>query len=221
METAAPLVLGELLDASDSIQREAAWEELISRNTKLLLGVARSLRGDHDEIMERYSYILGKLREGNFHRLRTFDPEGGASFSTWLAVAARRLCLDYHRNVYGRQRATTATPRSVELRLARRSLADSIAAEIDTDYLPDAAAIGADVQAVLRERDSLLCAELSRLSPRERLILALRFQDGLSASRMARILSLPTPFHVYRQLNGILRGLRTALLARGLDGSDG
>jgi DNA-directed RNA polymerase specialized sigma subunit len=109
----------------------------------------------------------------------------------------------------------------VELRLARRSLADSIAAEIDTDYLPDPGAIGADVQAVLRERESLLCAELSRLSPRERLILALRFQDGLSASRIARILALPTPFHVYRQLNGILRGLRTALLARGFDGSEG
>jgi RNA polymerase sigma factor (sigma-70 family) len=221
MAVAAPLVLGELLHAGDSIQREAAWEALISRHTRLLLGVARSFHGDHDETMERYSYMLGKLRESNFRRLHTFDPEAGASFSTWLAVAARRLCLDYHRNVYGRQRSTLTTSRSEEQRIARRSLADSIGVEIDTDFLPDTAAIGADVRAVLVERNAILCAELARLLPRERLILALRFQDSLSASRMARVLGFPTPFHVYRQLNTILRGLRGALVARGFDGSEG
>src|SRR5439155_16397814 len=140
------LVLGELLHASGSVERDAAWDELISRHTRLLLAVARSFRGGHDETMERYSFILGKLRESDFHRLRTFDPNAGASFSTWLAVAARRLCLDYHRSLYGRQRPTLATDRSDELRTARRSLADSIFAEIDTDLLPDSVTLGADAQ---------------------------------------------------------------------------
>ena len=221
MPNAAPLVLGELLHTSDSVEREAAWEVLISRHTRLLLAVARSFRGGHDEVMERYSYILGKLRESDFHRLRTFDPNAGASFPTWLAVAARRLCLDYHRSLYGRHRPTLATDRADELRTARRSLADSVFAEIDTDLLPDLMTLSADAQAVLTQRNSLLRAELSRLAPRERLLLALRFQDDLSASRMAGILGLPTPFHVYRQLNSVLTRLRTALTARGLDGIDG
>jgi RNA polymerase sigma factor (sigma-70 family) len=221
MAFAAPLVLGELLRASDSVEREAAWEDLISRHTRLLLAVARSFRGGHDEAMERYAYILGKLRESDFHRLRTFDQDAGASFSTWLAGAARRLCLDYHRSLYGRQRATLATDRSEELRTFRRSLVDSLGAEIDTDLLPDSATLAADAQAVMTERNSLLAAELRRLTPRERLLLALRFEDGLSASRMARTLGLPTPFHVYRQLNGVLTRLRVALTARGLDGVDG
>jgi len=221
MSNAAPLVLGELLHTSDSVEREAAWEVLISRHTRLLLAVARSFRGGHDEVMERYSYILGKLRESDFHRLRTFDPEAGASFSTWLAASARRLCLDYHRSVYGRQRPTLATDRSETLRTLRRSLVDSLGAEIDADLLPDSATLAADAQAVLAERNRLLAAELFRLTPRERLILALRFQDELSASRIAAILGLPTPFNVYRQLNSILARLRAGLTARGLDGMDG
>jgi RNA polymerase sigma factor (sigma-70 family) len=221
MAVAAPLVLGELLRTSDSVEREAAWEELISRHTRLLLAVARSFRGGHDETMERYAYILGKLRESDFHRLRTFDATAGASFSTWLAAAARRLCLDYHRSLYGRQRPTFVTDRSEALRTVRRSLVDSLGAEIDADLLPDSVAVPADAQAVLAERNALLAAELSRLVPRERLMLALRFQDGLSASRMAGIVGLPTAFHVYRQLNNILTRLRTALTARGLDGVDG
>jgi RNA polymerase sigma factor (sigma-70 family) len=221
MALAAPLVLGELLGASDSIGREAAWEDLISRHTRLLLAVARSFRGGHDDTMERYAYILGKLREADFHRLRTFDPDAGATFSTWLAVAARRLCFDYHRSLYGRQRPTLATDRSEALRTFRRSLVDSIGTKIDADLLPDSASLPADAQVVLTERNALLARELSRLAPRERLLLALRFQDGLSASRIARIVGLPTPFHAYRQLNSILTCLRTALKARGFDGIDG
>jgi RNA polymerase sigma factor (sigma-70 family) len=221
MAVAASLVLGELLRASDSVEREAAWEELISRHTRLLLAVARSFRGGHDEVMERYTYILGKLRESDFHRLRTFDENAGASFSTWLAGAARRLCLDHHRSLYGRQRATLAADRTEESRSFRRSLVHSLGVEIDTELLPDSATLTADAQAVMAERDSLLAAELIRLTPRERLMLALRFEDGLSASRMARTLGLRTPFHVYRQLNSVLARLRAALIARGLDGVDG
>jgi RNA polymerase sigma factor (sigma-70 family) len=221
MAVAAPIVLGELLHASDSVAREAAWEELISRHTRLLLAVARSFRGGHDDAMERYAYILGKLRESEFRRLRTFDAEAGASFPTWLAVAARRLCLDHHRSLYGRQRPALTTRRSESLRTLRRSLVDSLGTEIDADLLPDSGILGADAQAVLTERNALLADEVARLNPRERFLLALRFQDGLSASRMAGIIGQPTAFHVYRQLNGVLARLRAALTARGLDGIDG
>ena len=221
MALAAPLSLGQLLRASDTGEREAAWEGLISRHTKLLLAVARSFRGGHDETMERYAYILGKLRESDFRRLRTFSPDAGASFSTWLAVAARRLCLDYHRSLYGRQRPTLAAATSDELRKLRRSLVESVGTEMETDLLPDSVSLPADVQTALAERNSLLRAELLRLTPREKLLLALRFQDALSASRIAEILGIPSQFAIYRQLNSILARLRTALTARGLDGSEG
>ncbi|HXV16475.1 MAG TPA: sigma-70 family RNA polymerase sigma factor [Gemmatimonadaceae bacterium] len=219
MNGTAPVSLTQLLDASDNANREAAWEELIGRHTRLIMAVARSLGGDHDAAMERYSYVLGKLREWDFRRLRSFDPNAGATFSTWLTVTARRLCLDLHRAKYGRHRAHDDDKSSV-LRAARRALNDSFSSDVDTDTLSD----GNDTaeSALIRfHRDECLRSELSRLTPRERLLLTLRFEDDLPATKIASVLGLPTPFHVYRKINAILAKLRDQLHARGIDDSDG
>src|SRR6266496_2586788 len=101
MEGSAPLELSQLFRAHDLANREAAWEKLIDRHTRLLMAVARSFGGDHDSVMERYSYILEKLRDAEFRRLRSYDAAAGASFPTWLTVTARHLCLDLHRARYG------------------------------------------------------------------------------------------------------------------------
>jgi RNA polymerase sigma factor (sigma-70 family) len=221
MTIAAPVALDHLLAASDSTVREAAWDELIARHTRLLLAVARSFGGGQDEAMERYSYILEKLFESDFRRLRTFDAESGASFSTWLTVTARRLCLDYHRNRYGRHRSPGIVEQRDPLRALRRSIVDSVSADVDADSLSDSAIVPGDAKAVMDERDTALRRELMRLTPRDRLLLALRFEDDLSASRISRILGLPTPFNVYRRLNIVLGQLRAALEARGIDSVNG
>ncbi|MGZ3566895.1 MAG: RNA polymerase sigma factor [Gemmatimonadaceae bacterium] len=220
MSVAAPVALDHLLAASDSIVREAAWDELIAKHTRLLLAVARSFGGGRDDAMERYSYILEKLFESDFRRLRTFDAESGASFSTWLTVTTRRLCLDHHRNLYGRQRPTRKEKLD-PLRALRRRIMDSVSSGVDADSLSDSAIVPGDTKAVIDERDAALRGELIRLAPRDRLLLALRFEDDLSASQISRILGLPTPFNVYRRLNVVLGRLRAALEARGIDSLNG
>lgn len=221
MDNAAPLELGILLHAPDPAAREAAWEELIAGHTRLLLGVARSFGGGRDEAMERYSYVLEKLREGDFRRLRAFQADGRARFSTWLTVAARRLCLDHHRTRYGRNRPDRDTNAAAPLRAIRRRLADSVSADLDTDLLPDTGAKSADHEAVHAERDEGLRAAVAALPASDRLLLALRFEDDLSAARISGMLGFPTPFHVYRRLNIVLGQLRAALQARGIEGADG
>lgn len=220
MDAAAPLKLGELLTATDSSSREAAWEDLIERHTRLLLAIARSFEGGHDETMERYTYILEKLREDGFRRIRSFDENSGARFSTWLTVTARRLCLDHLRGRYGRLRSRT-DPDADSLRSIRRALADCLRPDIDIDLIPDEASLSVVTAAFISERDKALSAALLKLQPRERLLIALRFQDDLSALRIARILHAPTPFHIYRQLKTVLDKLRSYLIARGIDGVDG
>jgi RNA polymerase sigma factor (sigma-70 family) len=220
MSVAAPIALDQLLAAADSVVREAAWDELIAKHTRLLLAVARSFGGGRDEAMERYAYILEKLYESDFRRLRTFDPESGAGFSTWLTVTTRRLCLDHYRNRYGRQRPRL-NDKVDPLRALRRRIMDSVSSDVDADSLSDSAIIPGDTKAVIDERDSALRAELVRLAPRDRLLLALRFEDDLSASRISQILGLPTPFNVYRRLNIVLGQLRAALEARGIDSLNG
>lgn len=221
MNGSAPIELDQLLGAPDVEHREAAWENLIGRHTRLLMAVARSFGGDHDDAMERYSFILGKLRENEFRRLRSFDSAVGATFSTWLTVTARRLCLDHHRARFGRVRADHPSDRSTSLRAVRRALDHLTEGEVAPESIVDSNSLATDGIALRGDLDRFLNSELEKLKPRERLLLTLRFEDDLSASRIASILGLATPFHVYRHLNGVLGRLRAALQQRGIDGSDG
>jgi RNA polymerase sigma factor (sigma-70 family) len=165
--------------------------------------------------------VLEKLREKDFHRLTGFQADGRARLSTWLTVAARRLCLDRHRTRYGRSRPEREPDDAAALRVVRRRLADNVGADVDTDLLPDRSETSAESETVRSERDAALRVALEALPPRDRLLLALRLDDGLSASRIAGLLDLPTPFHVYRRLSAVLTQLRVALASRGIDGVDG
>ena len=167
--------------------------------------------------MDRYAYILEKLRESDFRRLRGFDSAAGASFSTWLVVACRRLCLDFHRSRYGRVRVSATSDSAASLRAIRRAL-ENASSDVEADSISDSSP-SVDAQTMVDERNAILCSELRRLTPRERLMIALRYQDDLPASRIAEIIGLPSPFHVYRQLDGTLAKLRRALETRGIDNS--
>ena len=121
--------------------------------------------------MDRYAYILEKLYEGDYHRLRVFQAEGRATFSTWLTVAARRLCLDHHRSRYGRSRPTRDADKATALRGVRRQLADSLGAHIDVDLLPDAREVSADQDRFAASERPWLATQLEKLSAPDRLLL--------------------------------------------------
>jgi RNA polymerase sigma factor (sigma-70 family) len=219
MGSAVPIELNRLLQATELPDREAAWERLIARHTRLILSAARSLGGDNDAVMERYAYVLGKLRENEFRRLRAFDSNAGATFSTWLTVTARRMCLDLHRSKFGRQRQEHSNDKTSILRAARKALGGSFFSDVDADTISVEHHV--DVQIIREQRNECLRDALSRLTPRERLLLTLRFEDDLSAQRIAAVMGLPSPFHVYRRLNSILVSLRQRLISNGIENSDG
>jgi len=221
MEGSAPLELHQLFRAHDIANREAAWEKLIERHTRLLMAVARSFGSDHDSVMERYSFILEKLRDADFRRLRSYDAAAGASFPTWLTVTARHLCLDLHRSKYGRTRSEHQSDDSTAVRAMRRALSDLTEGDTPPDSLPDPASESVDAAAMRGNLDDCLKDALARLTPTQRLIITLGFEDDLPASRIARIVGLATPFHVYRQLSAVLNQMRATLQARGIDGPDG
>ncbi|HEY0527387.1 MAG TPA: sigma-70 family RNA polymerase sigma factor [Gemmatimonadaceae bacterium] len=210
----APLELAQLLRASTDTVREAAWEELISKHTRLILAVARSFGGGSDDAMDRYAFILEKLREADFRRLRTFRDDAGARFSTWLTVTARRLCLDHHRSVYGRVRNEGVHPNDLEIHLRRKLVEASSGGDID--HLPDVTP-SIESATIVRERFQILRQELDKLGARDRLLLTLRFVDNLPASRIASLTAAGTQFSVYHQLNTLLRQLRLALESRGIE----
>jgi RNA polymerase sigma factor (sigma-70 family) len=210
-----PPELARLFTATDPPTRDAAWAAFVAAHSRLLLHTARSLNHDYDAAMDGYAHVLEALRSDNYRRLRAYVADGRGKFSTWLVVVARRLCLDFHRQRYGRARDTGSDSR--EQRASRRRLVDLVAAEIDPELTPSAGDPASDLQA--RDREAALTAALSALAARDRLLLALRFEEDLSAREIGQLMGFATPFHVYRRLNALLVELRQVLKRRGVDGT--
>lgn len=200
-----PSHLAKLLHATPAT-RESAWQDFVARYSRLILSVARSMGGGYDAIMDRYAYILERLARDDSRRLRAYVHDPRARFTTWLVVVCRRLALDERRARLGRVRKGTDV---IRLR-ARRALADTVASSLDMDTL---AAPGEppDVTAERHEALERLQRSLRSLAPRDLLLVTLRFEHDLSAADIARALHMPTPFHVYRRLRSVLRGLRAGI----------
>lgn len=213
-----PPELAALLAARAAPEREEAWAGFVGRFSPLLLHVARSVARERDVAMDAYAHLLEVLRADDGRRLAQYTTDGGAQFSTWLVVVARRLCVDHLRQRYGRLRGES--PADEAARAMRRRLVDLVAVELDGALpLPDPAP-GADDALARRQQLAALQAALAELAPRERLLLALRFEDDRPAREIAAMLGYPTPFHVYRAVNALLARLRVALARRGVEGAD-
>jgi len=214
MVAALPVELARLITAPDGATRDEAWADFLAAYSRLLLHVARSVASDRDATMDAYTYVLERLREDNCGRLCGYVADDRTKFTTWLVVVARRLCLDFLRQRYGRPRDTAPDAAHV----TRRRLVDLIAAA-DPD---DIAAATADPAVSLQagELRQALAAATARLAPADRLLLSLRFDDDLSAREIAAVIGLPTPFHVYRRIKALLEQLRRSLRERGIEGAE-
>ncbi len=177
MAEGVPLDLEGLLGASDGQARDEAWAGFLATHTRLLLHTARSVTDSHDAAMDAYTYLVEQLRSDDYRRLRAYSPDGKSKFTTWLVVVARRLCLDHHRQRYGRARESTQPRR--DARALRRRIVDLVVDEVDPartaapeDGRPDAALESEELAAALE-------SGVAGLTARDRVIIALRFQDDL------------------------------------------
>jgi RNA polymerase sigma factor (sigma-70 family) len=214
--TAAPRELRDLLAAS-GVAREDAWARFVARFSPLLLHTARTVAREQDRAMDAYAHLLEQLRQDDSHRLKQYIEDSGAQFTTWLVIVARRLCIDFLRQRYGR--APTARAGMADHAMRRR-LEDLVAVEIGE--IGTLAEPGADPDEQLRRRDltSAVRTCLAQLTPAQRLLLTMRFQDGLSVREIAKLLGYSTPFHVYRTLNTLLAQLRRSLALRGVSDAE-
>ena len=209
-----PLPLSDLLAASDPLDRDAAWARLLDAHTRVLLRLANSLGGGHDAAMERYLFIIERLREDDYRRLRAFDPDGPAQFTTWLLVVARNLCRDHHRTRFGRDRGTPELRR-----MERRNLVE-LSGAVDVDRVADHLPAEAMETVEFRELRKALTESIAELPADDRILLAYWYDDGLTAGEIARLLEFPTSFHVYRRIRALTKTLRSRLTALGYDGSE-
>jgi len=211
-----PSELARLLSAASVESREGAWRAFVVRHSRLLLKVSHETARGYDGAMDHYAYILERLREDEFRRLRRYEPDGRTKFTTWLVVVARRLCLDHRRHVYGRSRR--ADDEAVAQGEVRRRLVDFVMEEVDLEQIANDRGNGADAAVRRREQHECLQRALAALTDSDRLALRLRFEDEVPVADIAEVLDVPTVFHVYRRISKTLARLREELEKDGLEG---
>jgi RNA polymerase sigma factor (sigma-70 family) len=204
--------LRQLLAAPDDAAREAAWTRFLECYSPLLLYLARSLGGDYDAVMDRYAFILARLRRDDFRKLRGYTADGRATFATWLGVVARRLCLDHYRERFGRARSGVAG----SLIASRRALANGSDCPVDITALPDVNGCDAAGELCRREIRTALGFALRDLDPGDRLLLAHWFEYDRSAAEIATLMGYATPLHVYRRVRSVCDRLRRRLEHAGI-----
>ena len=209
--------LHALLSAGDSSTRERAWADFVQQYSRLLLHVARSIAGDHDVVMDRYTFMLEGLQQDDYRRLRGYIADNRSSFTTWLIVVARRLMLDQHRQRYGRAQGSTDS--STERHRERRRLTDLVGDELGLENLQMPAGERPDAALERSDQTARLQKALAELTAEERLLLRLRYEEEVSVPALARMLKEPSPFRVYRRLDKLLDRLRRRLTEYGIDGS--
>ena len=216
MHGALPAPLSSLLAARDLRSREDAWATFLSTYSTLIMRVARLLGGDEDAVMDRYAFALDQLRRDECKRLRQYTADGRGEFTTWLVLVVRRLCLDEHRHRYGRRQSDESE--AAERRAARRRLADLTGIDPELAEVSDESDdADAGIRAV--ELFAALESAISRLDMSDRLLVRLRFHDGLSVPTIARMIRAPSVAHVYRRLERVLESLRATLREAGVEDS--
>jgi len=208
--------LHRLLAAKSPEDCDAAWADFLDQHSKLILHTARRASAGHDDVMDRYTFVLDRLREDDFRRLRSFSLNGTGKFTTWLVVVVRRLCIDHHRRAFGRAQDDSAGTVDLES-IARRNLAELLAVDVDPDQISEEAAEGPDAELIARERTQQLGEVLAELGTRDQLLLTLRYVDGHSPKRVADMMGFPSRFAVHRRLKSLLATLRRRLEGKGFE----
>jgi RNA polymerase sigma factor (sigma-70 family) len=216
---AVPPELAQLLNGAPPADRDRAWTTLVATHSRLLMAVARTLATEHDGVMDAYAYVLERLREDNYRRLRQYVADNRANFTTWLVVVARGLCVDHHRHQYGRTPRGNGSTSNRADRGFRRRLLELAPAMVDLTSIVDERNLAADESVQVAQRNQALGAVLDTLDPADRVLLKLRFEDDLPAREIATILQMPSVFHVYRRLASVCALLRRQLVARGVESS--
>jgi len=251
----------ELLARLRSRDRSEAWKQFLLVYSPVIMHIASQYEYGREGLHDCYLFICEQLSENDFYRLLSFEPEGSASFRSWLNVVIANLCIDWRRHKRGRARPfksisklplfdqavfkymfqqqvslqacfasmqadfpdltesqltsavsrinETLTQRQHWLLSARHTQTVSMD-QADTDQTasePAEPGHGPEQSAALSQKQEKLQQALAMLSPRQRLLIKLRYQQELSLKEVARLTRLGDPFRARRHIQAALNEL--------------
>jgi RNA polymerase sigma-70 factor (ECF subfamily) len=151
----------------------SAWKEFQRRYDRLILRcitkvTKRFASVAQEDIREIYATLLVSLLSNDKTKLRTFDPERGNRFSSWIGLLAIHCAYDYLRGI-------RREPQKEGL---------SEACELPAD-LPDPYE-----QTAQRERADIAARVLAGFSKRDRTFAALYFGEGMAPGEIASVMNI-------------------------------
>ncbi len=87
-----------------SIDPQQPWSRFLDVYSPAIYQVVQVFEREPDPISDCFVFVCEQLSRNRFRRLRSFKPEGKASFRKWLCAVVRNLCLDWRRKELGRYR---------------------------------------------------------------------------------------------------------------------
>lgn len=151
-----------------------AFEELISRYDRRILGIALRFTNDMDQAQDLYQEIFLRVHNG----LKQFKMQ--SKFSTWLYRIATNACLS-HLSSQSKKREVSIEHRfdvaSEDGEASMGRLPEALVTQPDSDRLAESAQISEHISRALK-----------RLSPQQRLVFVLRHYDGRKLKEIASML---------------------------------
>lgn len=167
-----------------------------------------------EEGHECYVYVLGKLMENNYAVINAF--QGRSTFKTYLFSVTTRLAIDFYRHRYGKtsKKSNPDQPDSKKNRLKTVSIID--AENLSDDERLDETVINREDKEVKKRLEGILKSHLSDLSPEDRLLLKMKYEDNFKVSEIAELLKLDQK-KTYRKINRILSDFKEEFLKKGFN----
>jgi len=152
----------------------AAWREFQTRYDRLIMRcitkVTRRFASivSQDDVREIYATLYVSLLANDMHKLRSFDPERGNRFSSWIGLLAINCAYDYLRSVRREPGKAALTE------------ASDLAAETPDPFETVAQ----------HQRANIAQKLLESFSERDRAFAALYFGEGLDPNVIARRMNI-------------------------------
>ena len=175
----------------------AAWRVFQAKYDRLIIRcitkVTRRFASmvSQDDVREVYANLYVSLLGNDMHKLRTFDPERGNRFSSWIGLLAINAAYDYLRTL-------KREPQKECITEAMELVAD----------LPDPFELTSE-----NERASIAQATLAEFSEKDRTFAALYFGEGMDPQDIASKMNISVKT-VYSKKHKIQSRLESVLATR-------
>jgi RNA polymerase sigma factor (sigma-70 family) len=190
---------------------QRAWREFLDAYAHVMARVVSYCESEEEDRADAFVFLCEQLHRDNCRRLRKFDPQGPASFTTWLHAVARNLCRDWRRKQFGRVAKGEPSSSRAGPEIPRLALKDCLSLdEADSPELSDPCP-SPEALADTHEREAALARAMCSLSREQRLALLLRVEEDLTFQEISGIMRLRNAQAADRLVRNAIQALRSAM----------